>query len=63
MKRALLIGIDQYPDPRNNLNSCVSDTLAFRNMLISAYGFDSSDITLLHNNAATIGNVRLGWMV
>jgi Caspase domain len=60
MKRALLVGIDQYPDPRNNLNSCVADTLAFKNMLISAYGFDSGDVRLLHNNAATITNVRAG---
>jgi hypothetical protein len=33
VQRALLVGIDQYPDPRNNLNSCVADTLAFRDAL------------------------------
>ncbi|MXQ13103.1 caspase family protein [Microvirga makkahensis] len=60
MKRALLIGIDQYPDPRNNLNSCIADTLAFKNLLMGSYGFDATDIRLLHNNAATLANVRAG---
>jgi Caspase domain len=58
-KRALLIGIDLYPDPRNNLNSCVSDTLRFRGLLQNYYGFQPQDITLLHNNAATLANVRI----
>ena len=56
--RALLVGIDQYPDPRNNLNSCVNDTLAFRNMLMVSYGFDPADITMLHNRDATLDRVR-----
>jgi Caspase domain len=60
MKRALLIGIDQYPDPRNNLNSCVADTLKFKDMLMSNYGFAPGDIRLLHNNYATLSNVRTG---
>jgi hypothetical protein len=60
MKRALLIGIDQYPDPRNNLNSCVADTLKFKDMLMSSYGFAPGDIRLLHNNYATLANVRTG---
>jgi hypothetical protein len=61
MKRAaLLIGLDQYPDPRNNLNSCVNDTLAFKNMLMNTYGFAAGDIKLLHNSYATLANVRDG---
>jgi hypothetical protein len=57
----LLVGIDQYPDPRNNLNSCVADTLAFRDqVLMQAYGFDLADIQLLHNQDATLANVRAG---
>lgn len=59
-KRALLIGIDEYPDPRNNLNSCVADTLEFRSMLINSYGFDPNDVVLLHNQNATLANVRSG---
>jgi hypothetical protein len=60
MKSALLIGIDQYPDPRNNLNSCVADTLAFRNLLMGSYGFAAGDIRMLHNSSATLANARTG---
>jgi Caspase domain len=58
VRRALLVGIDQYPDPRNNLNSCIADTLAFQDMLISSYGCDPANITMLHNQAATLDAVR-----
>ncbi len=57
-KRALLIGIDLYPDPRNNLNSCVADTERFQGLLQNYYGFQPQDITLLHNSAATLPNAR-----
>jgi hypothetical protein len=59
-KRALLVGLNVYPDPRNNLNSCVADTLAFKQMLTDTYGFDPSFIQLLHNQDATLDNVRAG---
>lgn len=58
VERALLVGIDQYPDPRNNLNSCVADTLALRDILTAKYGMPMSRITLLHNQDATLENVR-----
>ncbi|HEY6130436.1 MAG TPA: caspase family protein [Halioglobus sp.] len=63
--RALLIGIDTYPDPRNNLNSCVADTLAFRQMLLGTYKFRSDQIRLLHNRDATKSNVlgELQWLL
>jgi hypothetical protein len=59
VKRALLVGIDNYPDPRNKLNSCVADTLRFRGLLQTYYGFQTGDITLLHNSAATLASVRI----
>src|SRR5690349_8637365 len=59
-KRALLVGIDIYPDPHNNLNSCVADTLAFKRLLQQYYGFDSTAIQLLHNQNATVANVQEG---
>jgi hypothetical protein len=58
-KRALLVGIDIYPDPRNNLNSCVADTQRVQGLLQNYYGFGAQDITLLHNSAATLANVRI----
>jgi hypothetical protein len=60
VQRALLVGLDVYPDPRNNLNSCVADTLAFKGMLQSVFGFDPANISLLHNSAATLSNVLEG---
>jgi hypothetical protein len=58
-QRALLVGIDQYPNPQNNLNSCVADTLAFKNRVLQdRYGFDPANVQLLHNQAATLANVR-----
>ena len=59
-RRALLVGINNYPDPRNNLNSCVEDTLAFRSLLLQTYGFDSAAVQLLHNQDATLAKVRAG---
>jgi len=58
--RALLVGLNTYPDSRNNLNSCVADTLAFKAMLCNSYGFDPAFIQLLHNQDATLDNVRAG---
>ncbi len=58
IKKALLVGIDEYPDPRNRLNSCVNDTMAFRKILTDTYQFSLSDIVLLHNQDATLDNVR-----
>ncbi|HEY6796680.1 MAG TPA: caspase family protein [Kineosporiaceae bacterium] len=57
-QRALLVGIDQYPYPPNNLNSCVNDSLAIQRMLMQTYGFDPAKIAILHNQDATLANVR-----
>jgi hypothetical protein len=59
-KRALLVGIDVYPDPRNNLNSCVNDTLAFKELLQNTYQFAPESISLLQNRDATLENVKAG---
>jgi hypothetical protein len=59
-RRALLVGVDVYPDPRNNLNSCVADTLAFKALLQNTYQFEPAAITLMHNQAATLANARAG---
>ena len=57
-KRALLVGIDVYPDPRNNLNSCVADTRAFKKLLEDYLDFESESIRMLHNQDATLSNVK-----
>ncbi|MHC0431926.1 caspase family protein [Streptomyces sp. O3] len=62
--RALLVGIDVYPDPVNNLNSCVADTRAMRDILVEA-GFDTSGIRVLLDADATLAAARQGleWLV
>lgn len=57
--RALLVGLDVYPNPANNLNSCVKDTYAFRELL-NRYDFTDSDVRFLHNGDANLANVRSG---
>jgi caspase domain-containing protein len=63
VRRALVVGINDYGDPRNNLNSCVADAQSFCRLLREAYGF--TDIRELHDGDATLGHVRdgLDWLV
>ena len=39
MKKALLVGINWYPDPRNELKGCVNDVRQMADTLKSRYGF------------------------
>ncbi len=39
MKKALLVGINRYPDPRNELKGCVNDVRQMADTLKSRYGF------------------------
>ena len=57
MKKALLIGINKYQLPGNNLNGCINDVQVIRDLLIKSYGFDQSNITILTDNDATGNNI------
>lgn len=65
-KKALLVGINHYPDPRNNLRGCVNDALQTSQVLGARYGFDGADsVRLLADERAT-GNAirrRLEWLL
>ncbi len=52
-RRALLVAINDYGDPRNNLPSCVADANAFREMLCKKYGFGPDEIQSLTDAEAT----------
>ncbi|SFE82359.1 caspase family protein, partial [Blastococcus tunisiensis] len=56
--RALLVGIDDYADPRNNLNSCLADVADLKSRLEQRYGFPADGIRTLQDAEATIQNVR-----
>ena len=63
-RRALLIGINQYPDPSIRLEGCVNDTFLMSSVL-QEYGFEADDIRLLLDERATRDAMldRMEWLV
>jgi hypothetical protein len=60
-RKAFLVGINRYPDPRNNLKGCVNDVLLMAKTLREQYGFSGpADIKLLTDERATTANLRKG---
>jgi len=65
-RKALLVGLNHYPNPANNLKGCVNDVLQTSKMLQEAYGFDdASGIRVLSDERATTAAIvdRLKWLV
>src|SRR5215831_7445314 len=56
-KRAVVVGINDYtgidPSGQSNLRCCVSDASSIATLIQQASGFDSSDVTLITDRAAT----------
>lgn len=63
MKRALLIGINQYPG--QPLNGCVNDVTDMADYLVAAQGFAAADIRLLVDDRATADAIRerIAWLL
>jgi hypothetical protein len=55
-KRALCVGINDYPYDGNDLNGCVNDARAWAEILTLKFGFPSSDIKLMLDSEATKKN-------
>ena len=53
MKKALLVGINDYPGTQNDLMGCVNDITNVYDVLVKYYGFKPSDVTLLADKRAT----------
>ena len=51
MKKALLIGIDYINNPEYYLRGCINDVIVVRNMLIDAYDYNASDITIMRDDS------------
>ena len=62
--RALLVGINAYPDPAHQLNGCVNDTYLMSGLL-QENGFAAEDIRLLTDERATRDAIldRLHWLL
>lgn len=63
-RRALLIGINDYPDPANRLDGCVNDTFLM-SALLQERGFLATDIRVVLNERATADAIRerLNWLL
>jgi metacaspase-1 len=53
MRRALCVGINDYPVRGSDLKGCVNDARAWATVLSERYGFPSGEIELLLDKAAT----------
>ena len=65
-RKAFLVGLNRYPDPRNNLKGCVNDALLMAKTLREQYGFTGpSDVKLLTDERATTAGIKKGleWLV
>jgi hypothetical protein len=63
--RALIVGINQYRNPANNLRGCVNDALTMAMIATDHAGFPRDGVCLLCDQRATTANIRrhLGWLV
>jgi hypothetical protein len=63
-RRALLIGINDYPDPANRLEGCVNDVFTMSSVLQEC-GFEPEEIRVVLDDRATTPNIleRLHWLL
>lgn len=63
-RRALLVGINDYPNPANRLEGCVNDVFLMSSVLQDC-GFDAENIRVVLNERATAGGIRerLEWLL
>ena len=63
-RKALLIGINDYPDEQNRLNGCVNDVFRISEVL-QEYGFSPEEIRVTLNERATTKEIRarLQWLL
>ncbi|MCC6176302.1 MAG: caspase family protein [Chloroflexi bacterium] len=66
VKRALIVGMNDYPGERNDLPSCIDDAHAFTRILTTHYGFDAANIETYFNQDATLAKIRdrlVNWLL
>jgi hypothetical protein len=63
-RRALLVGINEYPDPANRLEGCVNDVYLMSAVLQES-GFEPDDIRVVLDNRATADAIRerFNWLL
>jgi hypothetical protein len=53
MKRAFLVGINDYPGAQNDLQGCVNDITNVYDVLVKYFGYATTDIRMLSDKRAT----------
>jgi len=63
-RRALLVGINEYPDPANRLEGCVNDVFLVSSLLQEC-GVDAGEIRVVLDDRATTANImeRMHWLL
>lgn len=59
-RKALLVGINRYPDPAHRLRGCVNDIRQVEALLRGPFGFPSEGIVVLRDEDATTAAIRGG---
>lgn len=59
-KKALCVGINDYPYDGSDLNGCVNDAKAWADLLVNHYDFPEENVTLLLDAEATKANIVTG---
>ena len=65
-RKALLVGLNHYPDPENTLRGCINDVRQVSDLLYSRFGFPANGaIRLLTDARATAAAIvdRLRWLL
>jgi len=65
MKRALLVGLNEYPDQENILAACLNDVNDFAEFLVNRCDFECDDVRMLTERRATKVEIlkRLDWLL
>jgi hypothetical protein len=53
-KKALLIGINYYATPQNQLNGCINDVINMKNALIDAYDYKEEHVKILRDDVQSL---------
>ncbi len=56
-KKALCIGINDYPYDGSDLNGCVNDARAWSDLLVDHFGFARTDVRMMLDSEATKANI------
>jgi len=59
-KKALCVGINDYPGDGSDLNGCVNDAKAWAALLVEHYGFPTSEVKILLDREATKAKMTAG---